>query len=157
MPIDKYLYSSYFDDNWITRSITNSEKNDLLSDHHVKFAKEVLRRKCLLGLHENVQEFVNRIERFFRWNDDESVTKIEKIRRETCLSKIIEEQKLIEEEMFSQYPKEGSYVWKLIEKKQKFDMEIFKYAIALFEDEALIKYKIQRQRSKFNSDFVDGK
>jgi len=67
--IDDYARSPYCESNWMVRSLTGKMTGPLSGDD-VGIAKEVLRRKCLVGLMEGMDESMLRFHSFFGFGDD---------------------------------------------------------------------------------------
>lgn len=140
--IEQFVSSSHFQDNIVTRSLI-SGTNDIesLTEDHFIFAKSVLRRKCLIGLQDQLDGFVYRVERYFELANSDSNSD------EVCVKGLIEKHRKEDDDIIKKYPGEGSAEWKMIERKNEFDLMIFTYAQELFEDESKIRYKAQRQQT----------
>ena len=60
----EYFKSGMGENNWMTRFLSNTFKRDLNNDD-LEVAKEVLRRKCLVGLMSQKAESFDRIQQYF--------------------------------------------------------------------------------------------
>jgi len=67
--IDDYVGSPYCESNWMVRSLTGKMTGPLSGDD-LGIAKEALRRKCLVGLMEGMDESVLRFHSFFGFGDE---------------------------------------------------------------------------------------
>lgn len=122
MNIDAYARSSFVENNWLTRMLTN-HKGGELTNEHVNAAKEMLRRKFLVGVFTDMKFSIKRFEKRFGWyagNKD----------AEECEKNIIAEKM----EIYRDNPKveEGSATYELLLKQNKYDMEIYNFAELLF-------------------------
>mmetsp|Transcript_4351 Transcript_4351/g.4808 ORF Transcript_4351/g.4808 Transcript_4351/m.4808 type:complete len:420 (+) Transcript_4351:8-1267(+) len=122
MSIEMYARSKRAEYNWMVRLLANELENDLTKEH-LELAKEVLQRKCLVGLLEEKEESFRRFEKYFGW---ESKTKEEEECRERLLNWGWSNK--------HSHPsvEEGSVVWDLLYKKNELDMELYDYAKDIF-------------------------
>ena len=66
MSIDQYANSTFAEDNWMTRMITNTP-SEKLTEGHLQVAKEIFGRKCLVGfIDKKFAETMERFTKFFR-------------------------------------------------------------------------------------------
>ena len=127
MTIDEYANSKYAESNWMTRMLTRKLEGPLgLED--LASAKEVLRRKCLVGLVERFEESTERFEKFFGWRD----LVMDWEEKKKCQRYHLEKR-----DNAHDHPKfeERSYVWELLRKLNLYDMELYEYAVNLFEEQ----------------------
>lgn len=65
--IDEYAHNPHFvESNWMVRFLTG-RKAGTLDDSHLDSAKEILRKKFLVGLYDDLDETVQRILRYSNW------------------------------------------------------------------------------------------
>ncbi len=152
MTIDEYVSSDYID-NIIVRSVTNKfdNKNVLsIDDDDLTIVKNMFRRKCLVGLNDNktLEDSLLRIDKLFQRHLHLSNIDSIGIMREGCLKEYVHKYRMEYDIVMRQYPTRGSREWELLESKNKFDMIIYEYVKYLFQEEALIHYKGQRQHPK---------
>merc|ERR1719215_2210038 len=67
MTLSDYIHSEYAESNWLTRFLTNRRRDGVLGYEQVAVAKELLRRKFLVGLYDSFEESVMRMEKYFGW------------------------------------------------------------------------------------------
>ena len=67
MSIEEYVKSEYVETNWLTRFLVNRRQDGIIGYEQVALAKEVLRRKFLIGLYDHFEESIYRFEAFFGW------------------------------------------------------------------------------------------
>ncbi len=109
--------------NWMTRYLSNNLESEL-TPHDLHVAKEILRKKCLVGFLEAKSESVMRLQKYFHWeiNDSES--------RE-CFGRFLDwgwsnknSHPMIEI---------NSPTYKMLEEKNSYDMDLYEYSRRLFE------------------------
>ena len=116
-------------------------------------AKEILRRKCVIGLMEEKTESLKRFEKFFGWSpearrnslsmlDEEEVERAqaEKWRKEIVKDEECKDRLLHyhwEKKHKHPLPEENDASYKLLESKNRYDMELYIYARQLFEEQYL--------------------
>ena len=66
MTLDQYALSGRIENNYVVRLLTGKSSGKLSVDD-VNFCKELLRRKAILGLYEDMEGSVNHIQRYFGW------------------------------------------------------------------------------------------
>jgi len=120
-----YFKGGMGEENWMTRFLTN-ERTKLLNEQDFKVAKEILRRKCLVGLLNRKHESMERFMRYFGWavNGDE-------------------EQECLDKHMNWAWPlkhrhpevEEGSEVWNAIQSLNQWDLKLYEYAKVLFREQ----------------------
>ncbi len=67
MTLEEYIDSEFVESNWLIRFLVNRRQDGVLGYEQVAVAKELLRRKFLIGLYNNLEESIARIEVFFAW------------------------------------------------------------------------------------------
>lgn len=109
----------------MTRFLSNELEGDLTLEH-LDISKEVLRKKCIVGLFDEKSESFLRLERFFGW-------KFPAQKNRECLDRLLNwgwsnknSHPLIEEE---------SMAWELLYKHNELDMQLYQYAQLLFEEQ----------------------
>jgi len=119
--IEQYAESNWVENNYLTRILVN-KPGGALTREDVDLAKEILRRKALIGLFDRMFESMFRFERYFGWRMNTE--------KRTC------QQRLMEQGM-SRYEytqlQMGSDAWILLLRQNKFDMEVYNYAVTLFD------------------------
>ena len=131
MTIEQYAHSPYAENNWLTRILSN-HTGGTITDHHIQLAKETLRRKFLVGIFSNMKFSLKRFEKRFSWYiGDEEASKCEQSIIEKAMAK------------YKKIPmlEEGSLSWKLLERRNKFDMEVYEFAQTLFLNQKSKEYQ----------------
>ena len=140
MTLHEYANSHVAEDNWMTRIITNTMQKQLTLEH-LQVAKEVFGRKCLVGfIDKDFEESMKRFTKFFRWETVKSVNihhhagdehseedDIEMKRQ--CASKLIKSG--VNRHQHAKLDK-SSETWNLLKAKNMFDIELYRYAEALY-------------------------
>eukprot|EP00957_Ditylum_brightwellii_P203819 15336364-Ditylum_brightwellii.AAC.1 len=66
MSLAEFAQSDYSSKDWLTRFLVN-KRRERVTWEDVQKAKEILRKKFLIGLYDRVEESMERIERYFGW------------------------------------------------------------------------------------------
>jgi len=123
--IEMYARSKRIEHNWMVRFLSNELERDL-TEKHLDVAKEVLRKKCLVGILDEKAESFMRFEKYFGWPLPSEEAK-------SCHENFIEnasnkhDHPLIEE---------GSAAWELLSVKNDLDMKLYEYGKELFREQA---------------------
>jgi len=127
MTLDQYAHSPYIERNWVTRMLVNKLGGEIY-ENDLNLAKEIIRRKCLVGLVRDMDESVRRFDLYFGFDDDDTGEK----RR--CWQDILDDGKTSNR---NDHPKvsEGSPEWDMIRRVNFFDMQLYEYAEGLFEEQ----------------------
>ena len=126
--IEMWARSKRIEHNWMTRFLSNELLGDLTA-HHLDIAKEVLRRKCLVGLLDEKSESWLRFQKFFAWqfyNQEMRECQVELLFWNWSSK---HQHELVEE---------GSPAWELLYKQNILDMELYNYAKQLFVEQRSI-------------------
>lgn len=78
--------SEFFEDNILTRSLSGNFDTPLAKED-VYTAKEVLKRKFIVGLFDRMQESLERFEKFFGWNLNVDSQKCQETEVQRAISK----------------------------------------------------------------------
>jgi len=124
MSITEYAKSPRIQHNWMTRSLTGQVRGEITQDH-LNLAKEILRRKCIIGLFDHHEETMRRFKIYFNWDDSE--------RKQDCINKMMMKT-LSSRQEYSSLSKD-SLGWELLMMRNRFDMELFSYARYLFGEQ----------------------
>lgn len=124
--IEEFYERGLAEDNWVTRFLTNEFAKGELGEEDLEIAKEVLRRKCLVGLLDEPRESLERARRFFGWQPRDD-----------------EERNCLESKMEGAWPmrlehpaiEEGTEAWRLIVAANEFDLRLYEYARDLFAEQ----------------------
>lgn len=132
--VEQYYNDRPHEQNWLVRYLTNFRYGEV-TDEHLELAREVLRRKCVIGLYERIEESMQRFESMFGWNVDPA--RISQF--ETCQSDMIEAAEDRDSSMSSELGdvgQEGDAVWNFFLEKNSYDMNLYEYAKSLYEEQA---------------------
>jgi len=146
----EYFKSGLGENNWMTRFLSNTFKRDLTNDD-LDIAKEVLRRKCLIGLLSQKADSFDRMQQYFHIQSRATTTTTSSdATTRTGISKVAvgdnnnESMDCIDKKLNWAWPskhkhdvvEEGSELWDFIMKNNVYDMELYNYAIVLFKEQA---------------------
>jgi len=124
--IEQYVNSQYFVNNSMVRTLTGKRSSKMiLGSQDLTKAKEVLARKCLIGLTSNYQESVERFKAYFGWEDEDN-----------CLEKLFAPGgggNTNSNKHRSIDPGSGEY--DTLREVQIWDVRLYMYAIELFEEQ----------------------
>lgn len=118
VPLMRY-FNLNKDGNQMTRTLSNN-KSGVLSAADFKLAKKILRRKVLVGLVDHIDESIRRFEKVMGWVHGRNIAGCEK---EFILPSIAINPTIVRD----------SPTWKIIEDRNTFDMELYSYALELFD------------------------
>jgi len=107
---------------------TNETREEVTQDD-LDFAMRVMSQKVLVGLYPQMESYFGRLERFLSLSRADAG--ILKCRQDVFASAL---------HTFSNslYPPEKTPLWNVIYSKNKFDMQVYKYAGDLFEEESTL-------------------
>jgi len=142
-----YAKSDMAEGNWMTRMLINATDNDVITPAHYQVAKEVFGRKCLVGLMDHFEESMGRFSKFFRFESTHSINT--KSKGETA--NFLEERRQCAHKLASsgvnrhQYAKisHDSVIWKELERKNKYDIELYDYAKAIYYQQSVVYEDLQ--------------
>jgi hypothetical protein len=178
MTLEEFITSQQDDgqpriyDNWMVRSLTGKVSCYFtLTEQDLEVAKQVLRRKCLVGLTNKMEESLQRFQLFFHWplvgiprkkditadtsSPSSSSTTINSndtnpsgeylLSGQECKNKFLMEGRKNEN---PKHPKvnKGTSLWNQIANIHRYDVELYAYVENLFDQQASIF-------SKFSSNF----
>ena len=131
----QYVQSSTFKSNWLTRTLSNVSTSSQPTLEDLNQAKEILRRKCLIGIYENLERSLELFKNYFQWNFTNIPKEAENINR--CVSDVFLQS---DNEKYLIYKKIedwgynvdiGSDIYGLIAERNEFDIELDWYAFDL--------------------------
>lgn len=136
MTFEEYLRTRTVENNWLTCTLTNTDKKEI-NETHVQLATDILARKCLVGMTEEFNTSVYRFQQYFNWKVDES--------RKGCLKRLIFDSPvnklsnvLQQRDPGYQIEKleEGDPAWNLLLETNKYDLQLYENAKKIFQDQA---------------------
>ncbi len=131
MTIEEYVNSPFVEDNWMVRVLSNEMEGDLKQEH-LDLSKHILGRKCIVGLTEDFVESVRRFSKYYGFPQDLNCEK----------GGGLEISEHIQSGNFTFLPKfpevkKGDAVYKILQEKNKYDIELYEYAKGLYQTQAL--------------------
>lgn len=102
-----------------------------LTFEDLDMAKEVLRRKCLIGLLKEKQKTLKRIERYYGWEERAKLPGVDE-----CEERLMEWGWCNKHKHLIVEP--GTEAYELIKSKNEFDIELYEYAKVLFVQQGLV-------------------
>mmetsp|Transcript_68469 Transcript_68469/g.101689 ORF Transcript_68469/g.101689 Transcript_68469/m.101689 type:complete len:416 (-) Transcript_68469:138-1385(-) len=102
----------------------------------IAVAKDVLRRKCIVGLTSNFDGSLKRFNHYFGWDQRmENQLNNDKGSERDCSQEVIDRRASDYNFNFPQID-EGTPLWDEIEKANELDMELYRYILELFEEQS---------------------
>jgi hypothetical protein len=125
--IENFFLKNMGENNWHVRFLTNQLTKPYVDENDFKLAKEVLRRKVLVGLVSDKDESFDRFSRQFGWvAKDGKAMECQKRRLQWDWSlRHPHEVEVLE----------GNRLWSLISGQNQYDMKLYEYAQYLFEEQ----------------------
>ncbi len=131
-----FAHSEYVADNWMTRTLVRKGKDEELNAQDMHTAKEILRRKALVGLYSDMIGAARHYSRYFGWDGAMNGGKLNQSMLSCFENAILEGMTkdvsntldLVEADA-----KEGSAPWRTISEKNRFDLELYMYAQQLYK------------------------
>ena len=139
--------------NFMTRTLVGKMDNQIpLTAVDLDVAKEILRRKCVVGLLDEKAESMKRFARLFGWDADVNHDSLSLLQGEAAASRAKAERwksqivndeecedKLLHINWLNKHRhpalREGSVEYKVVKSKNSFDLELYYYAKQLFEEQ----------------------
>ena len=128
--IHDYANSPRVESNWMVRSLVNKLEGPL-DPEDVEVAKEILHKKCLVGLMDRMEESILRFHKYFGFDNERSL----QCAFEQYVSK--ETGSRTEEQNSHSHPQleRKGETYRLLAEKNSFDIVLYEYAVRLFEDQ----------------------
>jgi hypothetical protein len=121
--IGDWVHSDAFNDNWVVRSLVNQHKGELTEEHLV-VAKIILNQKFVIGISQYPKETLKRLVMYYGWNEV-NANGLE------CMNHFLNQEN-DEDVMFEGKIDRGSERWKLLSTVNKYDMDLYYYALQVF-------------------------
>jgi len=126
MTLEEYAFSDLAESNFITRSLINKMEEDLV-EKDFETAREILKRKCLVGLINQIEESVRRFDSYFGFrNVDKEISK-------DCVEGYLNRGS--NKNIHLDLPVHTS-MYKELVRKNSMDIKLHKYAVELFQEQA---------------------
>jgi len=110
---------------FMVSSLTDKRHSDPLTNDDLERAKDILRHKFIIGLMPKMEESINRFDNYFGWHTIRD--------HERCFDVCIRQGKRSDS---YENVEESSEVWKMLEKFHYFDMQLYEYALELYDYQA---------------------
>ena len=117
MTMEQFAASSLLKDNFLTRTLSRN-KDAPLTEADITLAKEILKRKFVVGLYDHFEDSVRRFEAFFGWKLNEDIN--------SCQTTMIQKELELGYNDFGELAFDSSY--SAIAEKNRADLELFKFA-----------------------------
>lgn len=133
MSLDEFVTSRHSDKDWVTRFLINKRQVPL-SPEDLELAKEILRRRCLIGLHEYIEQSITLFEEYFGWAvNGLGATKAHK----NCMNQVILKENSYARDAYHGVGnvEKGSDVYNKIVELNSYDMQLYWYAFDLFKEQ----------------------
>lgn len=133
MTVDDYARGPHCESNWMVRTLTNKMTGPLGPDD-ILIAQEVLRRKCLVGLLDRMEESIVRFHGYFGFDDDDSALRcsMEHFAGKGSSASNSHHHPALDRK---------SETWEILERKNGLDIRLFEYAQKLFEEQGALLNK----------------
>lgn len=117
----EYAKSEFCDDNWLTRTLVNKPEG-MLGKKDLNLAKDILRRKAIVGLYSDLATSLQHFVGVFGWDAPSSWN--------SCATDLIDRAYAREQEGFPRLDTDEP-AFAQIQKKNKFDLELYDFAVQL--------------------------
>ena len=124
--LEEYANSHGGEKNWMVRMLVNKENGGNLDHSDLEIAKEVLRRKFVVGLMDNMAESLERFDRYFGWYDPTNVEAMQ------CMDKLTSKKGAVNSNKHASV-EEGSPAWEGLARHNELDLELYDYVLELWE------------------------
>lgn len=137
MSYEEFANSEFVDDNWMTRALVHKMYGEGLVSQDMETAKELLRRKAIIGLYDDPLVSFKKFARYFNWDQlrtggyfTDTTNKCFKNAIEVAQSKdlVLGTLNLKDEDAI-----EGSVAWNAILERNRFDYELYMYGRHLYK------------------------
>ena len=127
MNLQSYARSQYVENNWMVRNLTGRLKGELTTDD-LEFAKDILRRKFIIGLFDKKGDSLERFESFFgiSYAKEKVDDKMKK-----CTDEILKQRQSKDSTKLKQAEKKSTI--HSLEWQNKLDMELYEFSKELYQ------------------------
>ena len=121
-----------------------------ITKEHLEMAKEILRRKFLVGFLDDGEETIYRVMKYYDWAFDNDETK--RMQQEDCIRDLLKDKTNVNDVEY-ELPEWGSQANALIKWQTQFDIKLYEYAKELFDEQtkdfgSKARKKILRKKKK---------
>lgn len=147
--IEDYAQGQGIENNWVVRFITGKMEGEITKEH-LEMAKEILRRKFLVGFLDDGEETIYRVMKYYDWAFDNDETK--RMQQEDCIRDLLKDRTNVNDVEY-ELPERGSQANALIKWQTQFDIKLYEYAKELFDEQtkdfgSKARKKILRKKKK---------
>lgn len=134
--VSNQLLADLTEDNPLTRSLSGNKSSEIHKSD-IQVAKEILKRKFVIGLYDEIQDSVDRFEKFFGWQITEEAR--------TCQTNELEREATAYYNKYSarSHPELDDVALDIIKAKNKHDLELFEYAKFVFKHQGLALFEMR--------------
>jgi len=126
--MSEYATSDIVENNWMTRQLSNQLGGEL-TEENLNKAMEVVRTKFLVGLMSQIERTMSRVEKFFRMTYHVNPTN-----QEACRNRLMSGGSNSNSKNKKPFTEEDP-AWALLAHQNNFDMQLYSYIEALFEEQ----------------------
>ena len=142
MTMIEFANSRYCYDNWVTRRLVNKmTPGTLLTPEDLAIAKEILRQKALILLTNDMSQSSDRMVKYFGWPTTEY--------QQWCINKFAVDEPINTNP--HPIPDQNSPEWQAIRTKNFFDVELYAYALQLFDAQGRLVEELVSMESPMHS------
>ena len=139
--IDQYALGNGAESNWMTRMLTQKMTGPI-SYEDLNLAKHILEEKILIGIIDDFQSSLERFETYFKWNIPlAEYTKEQNFQilhmKKDCQDDILNSKINVNGNSHEEY-EEGDYVWELLANINRLDIELYEYALVLYNEQSIM-------------------
>lgn len=130
LTVEQYFDSRPQEQNWLVRYLNNIRFENV-TEEHLNTAREILLRKCIIGLYDKIEESMARFQVIFGWGvppDQENAYHV-------CAQGMEHAAKSRESMMssFFEDTTEGSKIWNFFDERTKLDQELYLFAQQVYD------------------------
>jgi hypothetical protein len=126
MTLDEYAHSPYCESNWMVRSLLNKMEGPL-QPSDITIAKEIIRKKCIVGLLDQMDETIIRFHSYFGFDSNDALN----CARENYS---VAGSSLTNSHKHPTLNAKGD-TWQTIAGKNRLDIILYEYAMELFQEQ----------------------
>ena len=127
MALADYVAQDWYPDNWMVRQLTAALPGEELTLDHLQRAKNMLSAKFVVGIVEQMDESMRQFRYFFGWRELPG--------KEGC-ARDLQQEKMVPNRR--QKPSTGTDDWMTIVNKERWDMDLYIYALEMFARQAML-------------------
>lgn len=124
--VEDYAISEFAENNWMVRFLTN-EMSGIVTRKHLALAKEILRRKVVVGLTADMEHSFYRFMKYFQW--DKSPLSVD---QQTCLKNYLSNGSNRNTHVLEA---ENTIGWRILRSNNLLDLELYEYVLQLYEEQ----------------------